>query len=152
MPAFLLPFPFWLVSRTHAQVALSSGTLGVGIFGMNLVSGLEAHPTAFWMLSGAFLAAPMVVYRICHNIAMPSTGETSRVADIKALQPFMDSVGDIQDSMLTSLQPSTTLDQVAFKDLLQRCTGQPVAEADVELVFRCFGTTYISTLSSTASL
>ncbi|KAJ2763833.1 magnesium ion transporter, partial [Coemansia nantahalensis] len=44
------------IRLTILTVGLSSGTFLSGLFGMNLVSSLEAHPNAFAMVAGAAVA------------------------------------------------------------------------------------------------
>lgn len=52
------------------EVFLNLGTISVGIggfiasaFGMNLISGLEDHPQAFWIVSGGAIVSSVVVFR-----------------------------------------------------------------------------------------
>ena len=42
---------------TMASVAVATASLGASMFGMNLVNGLEAHPTAMYIVSGGLIGA-----------------------------------------------------------------------------------------------
>jgi len=126
------------VQMAIAAVSLSVGTVGVGLFGMNLLTGLETHPQAFWLVGGACLGAAAATHRRLGRLAIPAMHEFSASRDTKSLSPFLNSLAnsDIQDIMLHHGEGSLTKEQ--FLALLQEATGEPINPHHVDLVFRIF--------------
>lgn len=44
-------------------VSVGTGGLVAGAFGMNLLTGIEDHPLAFWFVSGSAVAASILMFR-----------------------------------------------------------------------------------------
>lgn len=125
------------VQMAISSVCLSIGTVGVGIFGMNLPSGLEGDPFAFWVMSGLCVGTIYAVFSSLSRRAWLSPTYTTNVTELKSLQPFLDSLGDIQDIML-SKRPWESLDKAQLQAILEEATDRSISPVDVQLVFAVF--------------
>lgn len=78
------------------SVAISSGAFAVGIFGMNLLSGLETHPTMFFQVTSTIFCGSISIFVILYSyyrrtkVASKNLSGLSRtVSDLRAEQSLL---------------------------------------------------------------
>jgi len=112
-------------------LALGSGAVVGGVFGMNLVSGLEEHPQAFLtvlggmglMMGGIFTGFSMKYRKL--------KVDTSSAQSFKALKSFFTYVDDLEH-----IVNKKRLDSKEFREVLNQLTGLQVSEEESEFIFR----------------
>jgi len=112
-------------------LALGSGAVVGGVFGMNLVSGLEEHPQAFLsvlggmglMMGGIFTGFSMKYRKL--------KIDTSSAQSFKALKSFFTYVDDLEH-----IVNKKRLDEKEFREVLNQLTGLQVSEEESDFIFR----------------
>lgn len=125
-------------------VALGSGAVVGGVFGMNLLHGLESHPTAFYFTLGGIslvMSAIVAGFNAKYNKLKL---DTSNATSFLALKNFFTYVDDLE-----FLVNKTELNKTEFQEALNKLTGLKVTEEESEFIFKMFDANkdgYISTI------
>lgn len=135
------------------SVSLGLGTLMTGMFGMNLTTGLETHPNAFFAFAGLSLVLSSSVMLGVNRImlrqpvrtslifsAHKSTNQSSR--NINILRQALDNMPDLQDTLLQYMQSCTDggfIDREDLKILIDDCAGHSVPEEVIEILLEMYG-------------
>merc|ERR1719167_1931709 len=128
-------------------LALGSGAVVGGIFGMNLTSGLEEHPHAFYtalggmgfMMTGIF-AGFATKYRQLRL-------DTSRAHSFTALKNFFTYVDDLE-----YIVKKNNLNSEEFKEAMRELTGLKITEEESDFIFRMFDTNKDGVISTDKEL
>lgn len=123
------------VHMAMAGCGLSMATVWAGLFGMNLVSGLEDDPSAFIYVSGAALSCTIMIYALSVKW-LEGRPDYQRTYDSKQLSSIMHKLGDIQDIVLA--RDLHSLNKEQFAALLTTATERVIPECDINLLFREF--------------
>jgi len=124
-----------------AGTALAGCTVVAGIFGMNLLSGLEAHPQAFWIVSysslGGFFATWYALTRMVENSLPQALDQRASAAREDSIFGHL---GDIQ-YILSFARASKTkryFTRDEFKVALREISGLEVDEEHLDIIYRTF--------------
>lgn len=124
------------VQLAMGAVALGCSTAVAGLFGMNLHSGLETHPQAFYYVSLTCMGLTgLVIARVLKWIGKPNT---SRMQDVNNVESVLNRFGDIQDIVLRHLHSKGSLTKAEFERLLFVAVGRPVDPQELDLIFKVF--------------
>merc|ERR1719430_1299406 len=114
-------------------LALGSGAVVGGLFGMNLVSGLENHPTAFYItLSGVAVMMTGIFAGFATNYRKLRI-DTSTAHSFKTLKNFFTYVDDLE-----YIVKKKKLNEREFKDALHQVTGLKITDEESEFIFKMF--------------
>jgi len=114
-------------------LALGSGAVVGGIFGMNLPHGLEEHPTAFFMALGGItfmMSGIFVGFATNYNKLKV---DTSSAQSFKALKSFFTYVDDLE-----YIVNKRKLNEEEFKQALHTLTGLKVTDEESQFIFKMF--------------
>lgn len=114
------------------------------MFGMNIVSGLEAVPSAFIAISTASAVVGALTYRALREFmarASPSVLQTRRLEALQAFLLQLDSRVDAAKQMLAGapLEASGRLSKKEFEALYTRTTGRTISREESELIVDLLG-------------
>jgi magnesium transporter len=127
------------VHLTMASVGMALSTTVAGLFGMNMLSGLEEHPYAFWWTTMATTTAGIFVYAGVHHMLHSSTGTGSHKRMLPALQTTFTNMDTIQQVMVSCMQDGRGFTRQRFRDELSRTRGgMPVSKEEIDIVFDVF--------------
>jgi magnesium transporter len=130
--------------RTNLYIAISGLSLGIGttvagFFGMNLVSGFEAHPSAFyWVLGGATWTGVAVAVA-CFNFVSGHTMQVRAEKRLEELETLTSALSDMNaldvtiKRMLSS--PTKSLTREEFAKRLREARITNVTDREVDLLF-----------------
>eukprot|EP00457_Paulinella_chromatophora_P002765 gb/GEZN01002770.1/.p1 GENE.gb/GEZN01002770.1/~~gb/GEZN01002770.1/.p1 ORF type:complete len:547 (+),score=82.23 gb/GEZN01002770.1/:18-1658(+) len=127
------------VKLAQATTGLACGTIFTGMFGMNLLSGLENHPLAFYNASATAIALSLGMYWSCLYIwGRPSIQTKKETFRLAKMQSLMDQLGDVQDFILSKMHgemhgEAFTLE--GFRKALDEASERTVTRQDVEIIF-----------------
>lgn len=138
------------VQMAFATVGLSVGTVGAGLFGMNLLTGLEQHPQAFLIVTSGCLGLAGLVYLRLSRLALPQNVPKVTL-DQRKLDRFLNKLAecDIQDIVLHRIGIEEVLTKEEFSKVLQEATGRKIDSEEVDLVFRVFDANHDNALTRT---
>jgi len=112
-------------------LALGSGAVVGGIFGMNLATGLEEHPHAFLVtLGGMGLVMTGIFAGFSMNYRKLKV-DTSSAHSFKALKNFFTYVDDLEH-----IVKKKRLNENEFKEALNQLTGLKVSNEESRFIFR----------------
>ena len=114
-------------------LALGSGAVVGGIFGMNLTHGLEEHPSAFLITLGGIsfiMSGIFVGFRANYNKLKV---DTTSAQSFLALKNFFTYVDDLE-----FIVHKKQLDTKEFKVALNKLTGLKVTDEESDFIFRMF--------------
>ena len=117
-------------------VSLTTGAFLTGIFGMNLLNGMEEHPCAFFIVSGSMVAFMVSVFRVLFGRYYDVVGDTTSAHSFVALKNFFQYVDDLDAIVEAKGKHQFTRDE--FKDVLNNLTGTTVTEEESEFIFSMF--------------
>eukprot|EP00656_Telonema_subtile_P019669 TRINITY_DN20898_c0_g1_i1.p1 TRINITY_DN20898_c0_g1~~TRINITY_DN20898_c0_g1_i1.p1 ORF type:complete len:570 (+),score=121.81 TRINITY_DN20898_c0_g1_i1:233-1942(+) len=128
------------------SLGCASSVIGASFAGMNLISGLEEHPSMFWWTCAGCLglgATMAMVPMIRLSKAIDSDGG-HRMIEPKVLEPlFSNSESDMQDIVMAQMRirdnKSLNLDE--FAEMMSIATGRTLKYLDVAQVFDVFAGT-----------
>ena len=107
------------------------GALCAGIFGMNLTTGIENHPSAFLVTTGGIFLIAGTMFGIFANRYSSLRRDYSDAKSLHALRHFFDYVQDVEDKT-----HENKIDIKAFRNILEPVIGAKVTETDIESIFR----------------
>ena len=114
-------------------LALGSGAVVGGIFGMNLTHGLEEHPSAFLVtLGGISVVMTGIVVGFSRNYNKLKVDTTSAQSFL-ALKNFFIYVDDLE-----FIVKKQQLDRREFKSALNKLTGLRVTDEESDFIFTMF--------------
>ena len=114
-------------------LALGSGAVVGGIFGMNLTHGLEEHPSAFFVtLGGISVVMTGIVVGFSRNYNKLKV-DTSSAQSFLALKNFFIYVDDLE-----FIVKKQQLDRREFKSALNKLTGLRVTDEESDFIFTMF--------------
>ena len=114
-------------------LALGSGAVVGGIFGMNLTHGLEEHPSAFLVtLGGISVVMTGIVVSFSRNYNKLKVDTTSAQSFL-ALKNFFIYVDDLE-----FIVKKQQLDRREFKSALNKLTGLRVTDEESDFIFTMF--------------
>ena len=114
-------------------LALGSGAVVGGIFGMNLTHGLEEHPSAFLVtLGGISVVMTGIVVGFSRNYNKLKV-DTSSAQSFLALKNFFIYVDDLE-----FIVKKQQLDRREFKSALNKLTGLRVTDEESDFIFTMF--------------
>jgi hypothetical protein len=145
-------------------VSLAFSTMCYGLFGMNLVSGLEQHPTMFWKITAAGLGTSLCVYGGINSFMTGSMfsfrqNRKDRLAKtlmrqnaikhISGLMPAASTtngegalLADVNEALLCYLEDAggsdATLDPHGMLSILEASSGSMRTLEDVQIIFDAF--------------
>ena len=114
-------------------LALGSGAVVGGIFGMNLPHGLEEHPTAFFMALGGMTVMMSGIFIGFSTNYNKLKVDTSSAQSFKALKNFFTYVDDLE-----YIVNKRKLNEKEFKEALHTLTGLRVTNEESEFIFKMF--------------
>ena len=138
-------------------VALGSGAVVGGVFGMNLTNGLEDHPAAFMVTLGGISLVMTTIFAGKHPPSQYQTNieyelrlkylifsgfnakynklnqDTTNAHSFLALKNFFTYVDDLE-----FIVSKKELNKQEFKEALNQLTGLKVTEEESEFIFRMF--------------
>jgi len=114
-------------------LALGSGAVVGGVFGMNLPHGLEEHPTAFFMALGGMTVMMSGIFIGFSANYNKLKVDTSSAQSFKALKNFFTYVDDLE-----YIVNKRKLNEKEFKEALHTLTGLKVTDEESEFIFRMF--------------
>jgi len=112
-------------------LALGSGAVVGGVFGMNLVSGLEEHPQAFLTVLGGMGLMMCGIFTGFSMKYRKLSIDTSSAQSFKALKSFFTYVDDLE-----YIVNKKRLDEKEFREALNKLTGLQVSEEESDFIFR----------------
>jgi len=116
-------------------LALGSGAVVGGIFGMNLTHGLENHPSAFFItLTGISVIMTSIFVGFNANYNKLKVDTTSAQSFL-ALKNFFTYVDDLE-----FIVNQKKLNQKEFKEALNKLTGLQVTDEESNFIFKMFDT------------
>lgn len=114
-------------------LALGSGAVVGGVFGMNLPHGLEENPTAFFMALGGMTVMMSGIFIGFTTNYNKLKVDTSSAQSFKALKNFFTYVDDLE-----YIVNKRKLNEVEFKEALHTLTGLKVTDEESEFIFKMF--------------
>jgi len=114
-------------------LAMGSGAVVGGIFGMNLTHGLEEHPTAFFMALGGMTVMMSGIFIGFSANYNKLRVDTSSAQSFKALKNFFTYVDDLE-----YIVNKRKLNEKEFKEALHTLTGLKVTDEESEFIFKMF--------------
>ena len=127
------------VQLALGAVALSLSTSIAGVFGMNLVSGLEAHPYAFYVAAGASAGGMMGLYGVLNRKIDAVVPWVTSSESVPSIFNHLDRVQEVLVDGVSALSSSSSsgMSREQFKtDLAHR--GIEANDEEVETVFDAF--------------
>ena len=140
------PFPEQLKLSVLA-VSLSTGTFVGGLFGMNLLSGLEATPGLFYAVSGSACAIAYVAYTTLYARSPTHRSNSSagnRLASVQQLLRRLDNRAIRAKLALQAAQhDKDTMDdklvsKEEFKELYEQLFNTVISVQDTDVLFDVF--------------
>jgi len=119
-------------------LGLGSGAVTAGVFGMNLTSGLESHPTAFYMACGGIMCLFGGIFGVCASRYRGLMVDTSSAQSFKALKYFFRYVDELDQIVMS--RGSSSFSKAEFKEILDKITATNVSEEEADFIFRMFDT------------
>jgi magnesium transporter len=121
-------------------LSLGIGTASAGFFGMNLVNGLESHPTAFYMVIGGTCFMGATVAASCFSFISGKTMQNraeQRLSEIQTLTSALSDMNALDVTIKKFLRTKhMSMSQEEFrKELLTSRTSRHVTDEEVELLF-----------------
>ncbi|KAI5084774.1 hypothetical protein GOP47_0000943 [Adiantum capillus-veneris] len=126
-----------------ATVTLSLATVPASYFGMNLMSGIEDHPSMFYWVMGATsaLAFTCFIGLIFFLRVVPTFKDKRRAQDLAALRDLlqhMDAIDDIFQT-IAGKGESSRMTREHFEQILKaHSSTQFVRKRELDLIFRMF--------------
>ena len=115
-------------------LSLATGAGLAGVFGMNLLHGMEKHPHAFYVTSYGLAALMLGVFGSAVSKYNWLLADTSRAQSFKALKNFFHYVDELDS--IVEMKGQESFSQAEFKDVLNKLTGTTVTDDEVEFIFR----------------
>lgn len=116
-------------------LALGSGAVVGGIFGMNLTHGLEEHPHAFFVALGGMGVMMTGIFAGFSMNYRKLKIDTSSAHNFKALKNFFTYVDDLEH-----IVKKKKLDEKEFKEALNQLTGLKITNEESDFIFRMLDT------------
>jgi hypothetical protein len=119
-----------------ATLALTCGSVTVGAFGMNLISGMEHNITAFPLVVTSTALSMTAIYAMCRwyyrrNVEPSHTNDQQSLA---RLLPYLDDIEHLVH--MRQKLGETKFDRATFQAMVLEATGKVVDSKDVDLVFQ----------------
>ena len=114
-------------------LALGSGAVVGGIFGMNLTHGLEEHPTAFYITLAGMSVIMTSIFAGFNSNYNKLKVDTTSAQSFLALKNFFTYVDDLE-----FIVNKKKLDQREFKTALHQLTGLQVTDEESNFIFKMF--------------
>ena len=130
--------------RMNLYITISGLSLGIsttiaGFFGMNLINGLEAHPSAFLVVIGATCFAGAAVSVTCFSYVSGNTMQKSARQRLKEIQTLNNALSDMDALDVTIkklLRSKSGMTLEEFHHMLSTSrTSRGVSKEEVELLF-----------------
>eukprot|EP00698_Gefionella_okellyi_P002212 TRINITY_DN12032_c0_g1_i1.p1 TRINITY_DN12032_c0_g1~~TRINITY_DN12032_c0_g1_i1.p1 ORF type:complete len:461 (-),score=100.09 TRINITY_DN12032_c0_g1_i1:34-1416(-) len=121
--------------------SLSLSTIGVtaGIFGMNLVSGLEAAQYAFPIVTGVSALSAVGILAFCvkyyRGTGVRTSAQRALISDFRALGSLLQDLDDIEEVLRKCRAQQKRLTEREMKSLLEQTTGRDISSAQVKLIY-----------------
>ena len=119
-------------------LSLASGAFLAGVFGMNLLHGIEEHPLAFYLVSGSMLTSMITILTVLLRKYYRVVGDTSSAHSFKALKNFFRYVDELD--AIVEAKGKEHFSQAEFKDVLNKLTGTNVTDEESDFIFKMFDT------------
>lgn len=120
-------------------LSLGIGTAIAGFFGMNLVSGIEMHPTAFYMVITGTTLTGAIVAASCFNFVSGKTMQNraeTRLNEIETLTNALSDMNALDVTIKKLLLDKSGMGEHEFhENLKQARESGTVTEAEVQLLF-----------------
>jgi len=117
-------------------LSLASGAFMAGVFGMNLLHGIEEHPHAFLLVSGSMVTFMLTLLGGVLRKYYHVVGDTREAHSFKALKNFFRYVDELE--MIVDEKGKDSFTPVEFKEVLNRLTGTKVTDEEAEFIFNMF--------------
>jgi len=114
-----------------AAVALGSGAVAGGVFGMNLVHGLESDPAAFWVTIGGISTIMTVIFLGFNAKYNKIKLDTKNTHGFMALKNFFNYVDDLE-----CIVNKKKMNKAEFKEALNKLSGVNITEEESEFIFK----------------
>lgn len=130
--------------RMNLYISISGLSFGIstalaGFFGMNLINGLESHPSAFYMVVAGTCMTGVVVSASCFNYISGSTMQKragQRLTEIKTLKNALRDMSGLDATIKKVLRSKTGMSREEFHESLETARGPgSVSEEEVDLLF-----------------
>lgn len=115
-------------------MALGSGALCAGIFGMNLTHGFEEHQTAFYITCGGITVMVGSMFGLFVNRYNLLSRDVSSARSYQALKHFFNYVENIENAIHST--SGKTIDKREFRKLLEPVIGTQMTEKEVDMIFK----------------
>jgi hypothetical protein len=115
-------------------MAIGTGALTAGIFGMNLTHGLEEHSTAFFTTCGGILIMVGGTFGVFAHRFTRLERDSSSARSYQALKNFFSYVEDIE--MAIHAKKGKTIKRSEFSKLLEPVIGTQLTKEEVDSIFR----------------
>jgi len=120
-----------------AGIGLAASTVVAGVFGMNLISGLENWNMSFHIVTAGCIGTGAIFYYFCYKWASDNK-KRSAVSEFTSIQPILSHLGDIQDIVLRGMNRSELWSKDEFLQLLQKASDYPLSGKDIGMIYRVF--------------
>jgi len=129
------------------STGLSTGALVASIFGMNLHTGLEQSPVAFYAVASTTVILASSVYilvyrQFLHQPRLKHIAVSGRLGtgeELALLKAGMDDLGDIQDMLLQLTQNKDQISRAEFRRFVREASGRACPEHTLNLIFKLYG-------------
>eukprot|EP00980_Cylindrotheca_fusiformis_P020238 scaffold7316_cov123-Cylindrotheca_fusiformis.AAC.13 len=135
--------------RTNVNIAIAGVSLAImttvaGLFGMNLISGLEESPVAFGVVTGLTTAAALGVGGFWRQFISSKTMQKqaeNRLAENETLSNALSDTAALDYVVKKMTRGNMSLTKEAFADALARArVSQEVSDEEIELLFEVLDT------------
>lgn len=114
-------------------LAVGSGALVAGTFGMNLTHGFEEHPTAFYVTTGGILFVITSVFGMTVRRYNAMNFDYTSARSYQALKHFFSYVENIEVAIQKS--KGKTIDKGEFRALLEPVIGTQLSQEEIDDIF-----------------
>ncbi len=126
---------------------LAAGALITGMFGMNLHTGIELHPYAFYVVASSSMAVAAAIYFFVYrnHLYKPMLGlftvsrRSGTVEDMALLRASVEDLGDVQDIILQLTSGRGPIGRGEFRRILRDASGRPCPEHTIDLIYKLYG-------------
>ena len=112
-------------------VALATGGLTAGIFGMNLTSGIESHETAFYLATGGIAFSALSIFTVFAKRFSRLNRDYTTAKSYHGLKHFFDHIEDVEEEL-----HKRGLDKEDFQKYLEPAIGTQFTEDELNNIFK----------------
>ncbi|CEO95304.1 hypothetical protein PBRA_004070 [Plasmodiophora brassicae] len=120
------------------SVSLAASAVIASTFGMNLPSGFEASPTAFWAMATSIIVIAPIIYAACHRYAEGSPRSSQYVMEVKSIDSLLANISEVEQVLVNHACDDVGIDREQFRALLQLETGRAVRAEEAQMLFDVF--------------